>query len=283
MRNVPRTGVRPMEPGDLDEGAQVVMAAFGMDSTDTLTVGRNRRRLAHLLQTDPEGSFVGQRRGRIAGVAQAYVRDDLWCLSMLAVDPAAQGGGLGAALFERALAYGAGRPGLIVGSNDGSALRLYARAGFSLRPTLEGQGRIDRRALPAPSRDVVRGGTGDLEAIAGISRAVRGAAHTSEIAFALDRGAELLLIPGRGFAVAEPGAGVWLLAALDDVAASDLLWSALAVGGGVEYPVRWITAGQDWAVQVAVSAGLRLVAHGALCVRGHPGPLRPFLPSPAFA
>ena len=47
--------------------------------------------------------------------------------------------------------------------------------------------------------------------------------------------------------------------------------------------VRWITAAQQWAIEVLARAGLRLTAYGALCVRGMPGPLAPFLPSAPFA
>lgn len=272
-----------MTAHDTDAGALVVAASFGMDVADEEVRRRNRERLMHLLDTDPAGSFVGERDGRIAGVAQAYLREGLWCLSMLAVEPGGQSAGLGGALFGRTLGYGPATPGLIVGSNDARALRLYAAGGFSLRPALEARGSIDRRGFPPAAPEVVRGTSADLESIAGISRAVRGAAHTPEIAFALGRGAELLIVRDRGFAVAEHGGGVWLLAACDERAASALLWSALDVGGDVERPIRWITAGQDWAVEVAVRAGLQLVAYGALCVRGHPGPLRPFLPSASFA
>jgi hypothetical protein len=45
----------------------------------------------------------------------------------------------------------------------------------------------------------------------------------------------------------------------------------------------WITAEQQWAVEVVALAGLRLVPSRALCVRGRPGPLHPYLPSGPFA
>jgi hypothetical protein len=125
-------------------------------------------------------------------------------------------------------------------------------------------------------------GAADLELAAEISRELRGAPHTAEIEFALRRGAQLLICRDRGFAVAQEGYGVWLLAARDEASATELLWRALDIGGAAEQPVRWITAGQDWAVSVLLGAGLRLTGHGALCVRGAPGPLRPYLPSAAF-
>ncbi|MBV8219054.1 MAG: hypothetical protein JO325_11365 [Solirubrobacterales bacterium] len=84
--------------------------------------------------------------------------------------------------------------GLIVSSNDPRALRLYARAGFALQPTLAAEGEVDRRALPS----------------------------------------------------AHPG-----IREDDDLE--------------------------------ALQARLQLTAYGALCVRGTPGTLYPFLPSAPFA
>jgi GNAT superfamily N-acetyltransferase len=272
-----------MTDEDVAGAARVMATAFGIDPRDEESSRRGRERVAHLLHTDPDGCFVGEREGRIVGVAQAYRRDRLWCLSMLAVDPGAQSDGMGRELFEQTLAYGDRGPGLIVGSNDPRALRLYAAEGFSLRPAMEAHGTLDRRAIPPRDRAVTFGGAADLDALEPVSRAIRGAPHTPEVAFSLRRGARLLRYGDRGFAVAEAGVGVWLLAALDERAASALLWAALDVAGDVQRPVRWITGGQDWAVDVVVRAGLQLTAYGALCVRGDPGPLWPFLPSPPFA
>jgi hypothetical protein len=78
--------------------------------------------------------------------------------------------------------------------------------------------------------------------------------------------------------------GVWLLVACDEAAATALLWNALELSADSDRPtLRWITGAQDWAIAVAVQAGLRLSATGALCVRGRPGTLRPFVPSGPFA
>jgi hypothetical protein len=97
-------------------------------------------------------------------------------------------------------------------------------------------------------------------------------------------GARLLRLGDRGFALAQPGMGLWVLVARDEQAAATLLWSALELAGDTDrVGVRWITSGQDWAIDVVVRAGLRLSANGALCVSGRPGPLHPFIPSGAFA
>ena len=187
--------------------------------------------------------------------------------------------------MDSALRYGTrGAPGLIVSSNDERALALYARAGFSLLPTLQAEGALDRRALPRRSADVREDDRPDLERLAAISREIRGAPHTSELAYALGRGARLLRLEDAGFVVVAPDYGIWLLVAREERAASELLWSGLELAAAaVPLRVRWITGGQDWAVDVVVGAGLRLSAYGALCVRGAPGSLRPFIPSASFA
>ncbi len=285
VSETPEPVVRPLEAEDLPAAATVSAAAFGVELTTPPARAHWLERVGHGLGTDPDGGFVAEVDGRIAGVAQAFMREGLWILSLLAVDPHGQSGGAGRALMRRALGYGPpDAPGLIVASNDPRALRLYAQSGFRLLPTLEAEGMVNRGALPAPPAAVEEVREPDYEALAEISRAVRGAAHTSELRFALRRGGRLLRAGDRGFAVVIPGRAPWLLAARDDEAASALLWSALAlVEAGEPTKVRWMGAGHDWAIDIALRAGLRLTGYGALCVRGDVGPLRPFLPSAPFA
>lgn len=276
--------VRAMVETDLAAAASISAQAFGIEIDDERAAGRWRQRVRHLLVTDPDGAFMAERDGQVIGVAQAMLRERLWCLSLLAVAQSAQGSGAGGALLERTLHYArAADAGLIVSSNDPRALAIYVASGFSLRPALKAAGPVDRGALPPADRRVRAAGSADLEALEPISRAIRGASHTIEIRYALGRGAALLRLADRGFAVAQPGHGVWLLVARDEEAAGLLLWSALELAGDGERPLGWITAGQDWAVSIAVAAGLRLSGYGALGVWGDPGPLRPYLPSAPFA
>jgi ribosomal protein S18 acetylase RimI-like enzyme len=277
--------IRPLERADLPAVATVSAAAFEFDITEPAQAQRWEERLAYLIDTDPDGVFVAERDGRVIGAAQALVRERLWCLSLLAVDPGVQSTGAGRALLERTLGYGADlEGGLIVSSNDPRALRLYALAGFSLQPTFQAEGTVDRRALPRSNGAVRDGDESDLEALADISRRLRGAAHTSEVEFALRRGSRLLRLGDRGFCVVQPGHAVWLLTARDEDAAKALLWSALEGVGETDRPsIRWITGAQGWAVDVLLRAGLNLSAYGALGVRGRPGTLAPFIPSPPFA
>jgi GNAT superfamily N-acetyltransferase len=281
----PGLELRACEEADLAAVATLAAAALEFDASEPARSKRWHARLAYSLSTDPAGAFVAEREGSMVGVTQVVVRERLWCLSLLAVEPIAQSGGVGRALLERALSYAVHSTdiGLIPSSSDPRALRLYALAGFALLPTFEAAGVLDRTSLPRPGGEVQAGGVADLEALAPISREVRGAPHTSEIEFALRLGARLLRLGDRGFAVAMPGHGVWLLVARDDEAATQLLWATLALADTERPLVRWITGEQQWAIEVLVSAGLRLVPYGALCVRGRPGTMRPFLPSGPFA
>jgi ribosomal protein S18 acetylase RimI-like enzyme len=272
-----------MLAGDVEAAAGVAAAAFSKDLSDPIAAGRWRARIAHPWQTDPDGSFVAEVDGRVIGVAEAILRERLWCLSMLAVEPGIQSAGAGRALMEFAAGYGrAADCALIVSSNDPRALRLYADYGFALHPTFEANGVVDRRRLPRSGRAVREDEGADIEAFADLTRAVRGAPYTHELRFALAQGARLLRLADRGFAAVNPDGQLWALVAGDEESASALLWSALAL---VEGParVRWITGAQQWAVEIVARAGLRLGAYGALCVRGTPGPLAPLLPSSPFA
>lgn len=277
--------VRPLEDADLDAAASASAAAFGVEISVDQDWRRWRERIAYGFGTDPEGSFVAERDGEVIGVAEALVRERLWCLSMLAVRPGTQSGGAGRALLDRALEYRNGSDaGLIVSSSDPRALRLYGLAGFALRPAFEAAGRVDRRVLPRPDPAIVESDGSDLDELADISRAVRGAPHTAELAFTIGRDFRLLRLGERGFAVASETHGVWMLAARDEAAASALLWSGLALAGDADRAhVRWVTGGQDWAIDVLLQAGLQLTPAGALGVQGNPGPLHPFIPSPPFA
>jgi GNAT superfamily N-acetyltransferase len=272
-----------MLAGDLDAAVAVTAAAFSKDLGDPVAAQRWRERITYPWQTDPAGAFVAERDGRVIGAAEAILREGLWCLSMLGVEPGIQGAGAGRALMDCAAEYGrAANPGLIVSSNDPRALRLYADCGFALHPTFEASGVVDRRRLPALDAAVHDDDGDDLEALAGLTRAVRGAPYTGELRFAFTHGARLLRIADRGFAAVDPDGQLWALVACDEEAAGALLWSALALSDGPAR-VRWITGAQQWAIDIVARAGLRLAAYGALCVRGMPGPLAPFLPSSPFA
>jgi GNAT superfamily N-acetyltransferase len=271
-----------MGPDDVAAAADVAIAAFGMDPDPghrTLL----RCRLRHCLESDPDGAYVGLERGRVAAIAQAIRREGVWVLSLLAVDPGAQSAGLGRALLEAAAGYREpGDRGVIASSSDPRALALYGHAGFALHPAVQVSGSIDLTAMPA-DLPAVSDAQAEDQVLADISRAVRGAAHSAELPLIVARGARIMRLEDRGYAVATPGSGVWMVAARDEPAATALLWHALAAVGASEGAViRWITAPQQWALAVALRAGLRLEPYGALCLRGYAQPPSAYIPSAAY-
>ena len=279
--------IRPMEIRDVDAAFQVSVAAFddlarrkGLPEEPPASVAFGRLRVGRPLRTDPGGSWVAERDGRIVGAASAIVREGVWGLSLLVVRPEAQSAGAGRELLARAYAYGNGARGhIILASADERALRAYARLGLELHPALRAAGRA--RAEPVPE---LRPGTADdLPLTEAVDRAVRGAAHGEDILALVDSGGTLLVLPERGYAVVRGGA-VRLLAAFDEESAATLLRGCFAAAGGEESSVRWITAAQQWAIRPCVDAGLELTGDdgGAVFVGGDVGPFVPYLPSGAY-
>lgn len=243
---------------------------------------RAERRFHHLLGTDPAGAWVAQHDdGTVIGATLAIRREDLWGLSFLGVLPEHQARGIGGALLGHALDHADGATDrLILSSEDPKAMRSYARAGLRLRPSVAAGGVLDRARLPKRPAAVVV--SDDVAATTEISRHVRGAGHERDLPVFLELGMELLLHPGRGFAVRDAGT-VKLLAARDPQAASELLWACLIdAPPGATVSVDFLTAEQDWAVTVVLEAGLPLSAYGPVFVGGDPGPLTPYLPSGSY-
>jgi GNAT superfamily N-acetyltransferase len=106
------TGDRPLayRPGreeDLDACARTWRAAvddYGARLNQPPVpddLGPLRRMLAHLLRTDPERYWVAEVDGLVAGFASASLREGLWFLAMLFVEPGLQSHGIGQALMDR--------------------------------------------------------------------------------------------------------------------------------------------------------------------------------------
>jgi len=237
-------------------------------------------RLAHLLETDPEGAWVAEREGEVSGAALSLVREGIWGLSLLVVRPEAQSAGVGRALLDRALAHADGaRGGIILASEDARAMRAYARAGFALHPSVSASGEPHGVERPAGVRE---GGDEDIPLTAAVDRAVRGGAHGRDIAVLRRTGVTLLLAGEAAYAAVADGQ-VRLLAARDEESGRAVLRAALATTPpGASARVDWITARQGWALPVVLDAGLELAPAGPVFVRGELGPLTPYLPSGAY-
>jgi ribosomal protein S18 acetylase RimI-like enzyme len=288
-------GLRPMTLEDADAAQAMASQAIADTVEDPKErekilgaspeeQARRAARYRHLLETDPRGLWVADDGGRVVGVSIALKRDGLWALSLLAVDREYRAFGTGRELLARAFAYGDDcRAWMTVSSTHPAAMRSYARLGMQLRPTLWARG-VPRVDGTLDTFGVRAGTADDLDLAATVDLAVRGAAHGPDIELMMQNGANLLVVDrpaARGYAL-ESGGTPALLAATDDGTAADLLRACLlrAAGNGADVP--WISADQNWAIPVALDAGLALVTSGCVCVRGETGPLTPYLPNGAF-
>jgi GNAT superfamily N-acetyltransferase len=278
---------RPMEEGDLVAVHHANMRAFvdldrrlGHEYAGPMPeLGSALIRLRRLLATDPGGAWVAERGGAIAGAALALLRERMWGLSLLFVDPAAQGRGVGRELLARARAYGDGARGFaVLSSSDPWAMRAYARLGLAMHPSVSAEG---TPRVADPPAEVREGGPTDLPLTVEVDRAVRGAAHGDDVLAMLAAGNRMLVAPGRGYAILR-GNEARLVAAFDEEGARLLLRGALARLGDGAF-VQWITATQQWALQECLDAGL-VVNTGAGCVflGGDVGPFRPYLPTGSY-
>ena len=279
--------IRPLQPEDIPRareiGAATLPAPPAID--DTVRTRFSLARWGRFLEVDAGGAWAAENEeGRMIGAALALVRDGVWGLSYLAVDPAAQERGAGRALLDATLEHGGGevRGGIIQSSTDPRAMRLYATSGFDALPCLAAAGIPKREAIPAGLRSV-EGAEDALELGVALGREVRGGAYDPEDLRTLsDSGFPLLRCGDDGIAFHVHGHPA-LLVARDDATAVDLLWSSIAAapkGGTVV--VDAMAAGQDWAVRTCLDAKLALSPDAPLFVRGELGPLRPWLCNGAY-
>jgi predicted N-acetyltransferase YhbS len=282
--------IRPLTEADVEPAWRVAHASFNAlgrdggeqaDGDDAVAGGYPRVR--HLLATDPGGAWVASVDGQVAGIALASVRGPLWFLSLLTVKPGLQAAGIGRRLLEAALTYGAGVPsGWILASSDPKALRRYALAGFELHPAYAATGVPDRSALPAGLgvRDGDLGRDSDL--INTVATAVRGAPHGPDLDMAADMRLYIADGPGgAGYALCRDDGKLHRLGAGTPETARQLLWAVIGDADG-PVTVEWVTADQQWAIDIVVAARLPLSAGPSSCPRAMSAPLCPYLPSGAY-
>jgi GNAT superfamily N-acetyltransferase len=279
--------LRPMEADDLEAVTAVTKSAFddlarrfGEEPEPPPPAEWADRRVLHFVETDPGGAWVAEQDGRVVGAALASLREGIWGLSLLVVDPAEQSAGIGRGLLDRTLAYADGaRGGIILATLDARALRAYKQAGFEFHPALVATAVPRGLAAPPTVRD---GGAADVALSEAVDRVVRGSAHGRDIEAMLGLGLRMLVVEDRGYAMTSEKR-VFLLAARDEDAARDLLRGALAQAPeGQEFSIQGITSKQPWALDVVLEAGLRLDLWGAHFLRGDVGRFSPYLPSGAY-
>lgn len=289
--------LRPLrpDPADLAAARRVTAVAYaalpgapaGPADWSAPRVTDFERRLAHVVLHDGPGCWVAEHDGEVVGVACGLRREGLWVLSLLAVAPTAQDAGVGKALLERAATHaGAALRGMIASSPDPRAVRRYRAAGFRVHPTMRFTGEVHRAGLPAPSRllPVRLGGGHDVDLADSVDRRVRGAGHGVDHEALAAGGAALLVcdtFAGQGYAW-QAGGRPRVLAATSKRVAVSLLWTCLAQAAEGTRIDQWrVTAEQEWALDVALAAGLAVTNEGFLCLRGMRPPA-PYLPDGFF-
>jgi GNAT superfamily N-acetyltransferase len=282
--------LRPMTTGDVPAVAALARATFAdldrrlglPDEPPATDLASFYPRYRHPLRTDPGGAWVAEHEGEIRGAALAIVREGVWGLSLLVVSPSHQSTGIGRSLLANTVAYGADAPaGIILSSEDHRALRAYSRAGFAMRPAVDATGPV--RVAPArePTVRPLRWPQ-DADLVDAVGRHVRGAGHGRDVPAWLETGCRIEVHEDGGFSVRHQGRVVGVAALAPEIAAG-LLRSALRqTQEAPSAHVMFVTAGQEWAVETLLDAGLDLRPAGAVMVRGKVGPLAPYLPSGAY-
>ena len=288
------TVVRPLRDDDVAAADQLAWQAldevgrqfgFSMGERSDARIAWAQARIRHIATHDPQGSVVAERDGEVVGVGLATRRGSLWFLSLLAVRSGLQGAGVGRRLLDATLEYANGcDAAMICASPDPKALRRYGRAGFALHPAYEAEGIVDRAELPVGLG--VRDGDWqrDRDLMEELITACRGAPYGRDLDFHQE-GMRLVIRDGgttadRAFALSRNG-HVATLAAASDEAAARVLWATIAEAEG-EVTVGYLVGNQQWAIDVALAAGLPLKMTDTLCTRGAISPPAHYLPSGIF-
>ncbi|HEU5033825.1 MAG TPA: hypothetical protein VFT62_03600, partial [Mycobacteriales bacterium] len=167
---------------------------------------------------------------------------------------------------------------------DPRALRRYVRAGFDLFPQIDAAGPADASRLDRPDRPIRAGVPADRELADEVDRAVRGAARGPDHEF-LALSARMYVADvgsARGYAYLTAEGRVLSVTATDDATAAALLTHCLRTDDvpTAERTIEHISGEQQWAVLIAVTAGLRLASGGPVFWRGRTPP-RAHLPNGA--
>ena len=288
--------LRPLRPDDVPAADEMATAALragaaryeGATDVSPRTpemVERGRHRIAHLQRADPDGAWLAVDGDAVVGLALALRRGPMWFLSLLAVATDRQAGGVGKQLLDASLRTSDGAASSwILSSTDPKAVRRYALAGFAPHPGYAATGPLDRSLLPGDLgvRDGDWAKEGEL--VDDVVTQLRGAAYGPDLTAMEATGQSLLIAEegaDRGFAVVRNGS-VGSLGATTPALAQRLLWATLARSEKPDITLDWLTADQQWAIDVALDARLSLGAGPSSCRRSTLGPMTPYLPGGAY-
>jgi len=213
------------------------------------TPAESRGYIRHLLALDPLGGTLAEEDGEVLGVSWVHARGPVATIGPLAVDPRAQGRGIGRRLLERAVELGGrGVPQvrLVHESYNAQALGLYLRAGFRVVAPLldlELPAGVTPPEVATPRAVVLRPATADDRArLLARDARVFGAPRPQNVDVYLARGRALVAesgtaLVGYAFGIGFRGAGYLGSASADDPA----LLLALVTAVAAELSGRGIT------------------------------------------
>ncbi len=146
-------GVWPIEPATRADAAEILtlqLACWVQEAlaNDTLEIPALHESLADVLASFDDWDYYSVRvDGRLVGAVRGRLEGEAWDIGRIMVAPDLQGRGLGRALLEHIQSVAPRRATsylLFTGATSVDNLRMYRRAGFSLR-----------RDLPAPPHAVI--------------------------------------------------------------------------------------------------------------------------------
>jgi ribosomal protein S18 acetylase RimI-like enzyme len=247
------------------------------------------------LQDDPDGLWVAEADGELAGFGLSWVCGDLWFLAELFVSPAHQRRGIGDALlrrtFEHAEKTGAGNRALITFAFNTVSQGLYIRHGlFPRLPIYLFQVAREACRLEPELRYTDIGPETDLETLAQVDRSTLGISREKHHRFMRGQGAMrgILLHSGLdcvGYAYVSANGPIGPLA----VAQPDMMGPAfrtalaLAATTGAPQISAFVPGIATEAISAAVAQGMRITLPAVLVSAKDFGDWTRYLPrNPGF-
>ena len=281
-------------------------------------IGPLRRLLVHTLASDPDRFWVAIDGGEVIGFSSATVREGLWFLAMLFVEPGLQAQGVGAALMDRAQAGRDVDPGgrAVPGPDEPFASgihtwgmstdaaqpisnALYARRGmlpripawrllgevrrWSAVPLLPGS--LETVPFEALALDGADGRRRLGEIVDGLDRELVGSAHPVDHEYLRRDGRTGILVRERGtgralgYAYGSGGGRLGPVAALDPELHPALIGVAIRETPALGTVALWVPGTADRATRSLLDAGLRFDGFpGLICWSRADHPFERYLP-----
>jgi len=183
----------------------------GMRLKDIAGWNQTKEDWERFLQADPEGCFVAEWNGQVAGTVATIIYESRFAwIGMVLVDPQLRGKGIGTALLLKAIDHlDAKKVPCVKLDATPQGKPIYARLGFRIEYEIERHS-LAREAGPEVSPGTVADGAENIEALLEMDREVFGADRSALLRSVAGSARELVTItrPGgavKGFALGRKG------------------------------------------------------------------------------